>query len=699
MLNCSLLRALIDHKYITMKKQVICYIFMFSCVGVLAQDDLAKKKIDSLYYHIKKTKDDTLKINLYEKIWYLTGSISTDKAWQYNDTIFTLSKKLNYEKGFAFCDFNRATLLGNTNPKEAIILAKKAKMFFKNKNDTYYYLRTVMSLSYAYMVDNQNNNVVAEIEKNLDIATKSKDISVIGSLHYYLGYSYNIIERNDKALYHLKKAFMYAELEDNDESKYAVYLAIAGIYKDLLQYEKALYYLNLSAKLKISDFSIHSMQLSKTELYIAMHLFDKSLLVAQDDYKFFKAYPKTIFANVSVLNLAKCYLCLEKYTIAIDYLKQLEIFTVDPSLTVEVYLYLSKCYLKSKQLDKSKFYIDKAFFLFDQAQTNIIRKDIFLVKYEVEKLKGNYQNALLFHEKYNALTEKMSSRINKDRILELQTDFEVTEKESKIKSIQVASLQKSNQIDKQRRYLTYGGIGLVLALLGILVFIKVYRAIKKKNTIIGGNNIALQSSIIEKEILLKEIHHRVKNNLQLVMSLLNIQSQEVDNTMADFLIVSQSRIISMSLIHESLYQTENLSKVDFKAYVTKLTEAIVASQNNLHTDVQLKIEMDAIYFDIQTAIPLGLIINELVNNAYKHAFKQQQKGLITLVLKQTEDSYELLVCDDGAGVSVELTAKKTLGMELVQQLVLQIKGVLHIQNDLGLSYNIIFENQTISYEK
>jgi two-component sensor histidine kinase len=232
--------------------------------------------------------------------------------------------------------------------------------------------------------------------------------------------------------------------------------------------------------------------------------------------------------------------------------------------------------------------------------------------------------------------------------------------------------------------------------------LKLYRTIKKKNSLISINNTELENakaqlekSVEVKETLLREIHRRVKNNLQLVMSLLYIQSKEKDKNMNDFLEISQSRIIAMTLIHGNLYQAEDLSKVNFKEYASSLTQAIIASYNNLQKDIALIIEIDSIYLDIQTSIPLGLIINELISNAYKHAFVNDNKGIITLQLVQNENDFELVVKDNGVGMAEKKSTKKSLGLELVQQLVSQIQGSLRVQDISGLLYLIQFQNKSI----
>jgi two-component system, sensor histidine kinase PdtaS len=251
------------------------------------------------------------------------------------------------------------------------------------------------------------------------------------------------------------------------------------------------------------------------------------------------------------------------------------------------------------------------------------------------------------------------------------------------------------EISNKNNYLFFISILLFLAILSVLFYVKNLKTIKNKNLIIENEKLIVQKSLVEKETLLREIHHRVKNNLQLVMSLLYVQSKEKGTKMDDFIEISQSRILSMSLIHENLYNTGDLSKVDFKNYLHKLTHSIIGSNNNSAQNIQIQIDMEDLYFDIQTAIPLGLIINELISNAYKHAFVNRSEGIINVAMKQNDNGFEAVIKDNGVGMTEKEISKKTLGQELVKQLVAQVNGVLEIQNNLGMQYIIHFKN--ISY--
>ena len=202
----------------------------------------------------------------------------------------------------------------------------------------------------------------------------------------------------------------------------------------------------------------------------------------------------------------------------------------------------------------------------------------------------------------------------------------------------------------------------------------------------------LKSSLKEKEVLLKEIHHRVKNNLQIISSLLRLQSGYIKDKQAlDIFQDSQNRVRAMALIHENLYQTKDLSKIEFSEYIRKLKQNLVRFYNIKNININTNIEK--IFLKLDTAIPCGLIINELISNSIKHAFKNTQKGEIHVeFITLQQGKYSLSVSDNGVGVAknIDSLKKQSLGLELVWNLVEQLEGTIVYNSQLGTSFRITF---------
>lgn len=208
---------------------------------------------------------------------------------------------------------------------------------------------------------------------------------------------------------------------------------------------------------------------------------------------------------------------------------------------------------------------------------------------------------------------------------------------------------------------------------------------------------ALKRSLVEKEILLKEIHHRVKNNLQIVTSLLKLQSNYVsDESVKALFKESQNRVHSMSLIHQKLYQTKDISHIDFKDYIDTVTNYLQHSFGILGDRVMIKTDANGISLSIDNAIPAGLIINELVSNSLKHAFGDSKKGEITISLAYDKFNMEywLIVRDSGAGMpeNFDFNNSKSFGLKLVYTLVKQMSGNIEIFSRNGTEFRIMFKS-------
>jgi hypothetical protein len=203
----------------------------------------------------------------------------------------------------------------------------------------------------------------------------------------------------------------------------------------------------------------------------------------------------------------------------------------------------------------------------------------------------------------------------------------------------------------------------------------------------------IRSSLAEKEVMLKEIHHRVKNNLQVISSLLNLQSaQEQDPATVAALKESQGRVRSMALVHEELYRSTDLADIDMASYVRKLTNNLFFAYQPAGTRVTLDIDVHDVYLPVDAAVPCGLIINELISNSLKYAFRKRSKGAITVRFQREGDSFRLMVGDDGVGLPLEVDIEhsESLGLQLVSILAKQLRATLEVSRSQGTSFALSF---------
>ena len=207
----------------------------------------------------------------------------------------------------------------------------------------------------------------------------------------------------------------------------------------------------------------------------------------------------------------------------------------------------------------------------------------------------------------------------------------------------------------------------------------------------------IKASLREKEMLLREIHHRVKNNMQLISSLLRLQSGYIkDKKYIEMLKESQNRIRSMAFIHEKLYQSKDLANIDFNGYIKNLADDLFRSYG-ASISIALKTDIEGVSLEIDTAIPCGLIINELVSNSLKHAFPEDREGEIKIALRRTDrNEVELVVSDDGIGIPEDLDFRNTesLGLQLVTSLAeSQLQGKTELNRAKGTEFRIKFKER------
>jgi len=220
------------------------------------------------------------------------------------------------------------------------------------------------------------------------------------------------------------------------------------------------------------------------------------------------------------------------------------------------------------------------------------------------------------------------------------------------------------------------------------------RLVEERTMELSAKNDRLRASLAEKEVLLKEVHHRVKNNLQIITTLLDLQFESIDDERTlRALRDSQDRIKALALVHEKLYQSSDLGSIDFAEYIEKLARFLCSTYMTDPERITLKVDAGHLPLEIERAIPCGLIVNELVSNAFKHAFPDGRKGEITIHLHSEDDGQIwLTVTDNGTGLApgVDFRDTATLGLQLVNMLTKQLAGEIELRNENGASFTLSF---------
>ena len=321
--------------------------------------------------------------------------------------------------------------------------------------------------------------------------------------------------------------------------------------------------------------------------------------------------------------------------------------------------------------------------------------------YKLDSVRGDFRSAfnhLLFYK------TKMDSILSENRVRQLQVlgvEYETALKEDSIKlknkniqvltqqnSLQQAKLQQANLI----KNVTIAGTVLAFVIIGLLY--RLYRQKQKNNKVITQKNEQLQHYLTEKEWLLKEIHHRVKNNLQTVMSLLNSQSAYIDNEPALTAIHdSQHRVHAISLIHQKLYNADNVSSIDISLYIRELV-SYLRDAFDTGQRIRFDLNIEKLEMDVSQAVPLGLILNEAITNSIKYAFPGSRDGVIAISLAPSTipNHFILSISDDGVGMprNFDTNKKGSLGMSLIAGLSEDLAGSFSIENNSGTTLKITF---------
>lgn len=320
--------------------------------------------------------------------------------------------------------------------------------------------------------------------------------------------------------------------------------------------------------------------------------------------------------------------------------------------------------------------------------------------------KGNYKDAYEISQLLKQANDSLAKNETRQRILQEKLRYDSLQQSERNKTYQKDIFQKQTEVESSRKIVYLVIAAFALALLLALAFYRNYRNTKKANRIIAQQQQEteekkriIEISLTEKETLLKEIHHRVKNNLQIISSLLNLQANRTDDeNLKRIMNEAKNRISSMALIHQKIYQSGNLSSVDFQAYIEQMAQSIDANFNHEKKNITQQINTHGISLDIDTSIPLGLIINELLTNSYKYAFAGRNSGTITISLREKNaEELELHMADDGKGLpeNFDPATLNSLGLKLVKGLASQVKGTVRFESNKGTHCFIDFKKPVV----
>jgi two-component sensor histidine kinase len=598
-------------------------------------------------------------------------------------------KRLDYKKGILQVENAQANLIfmyGNL--KKAMILFQENLTATKNENFEELQITNLSGIGRICWMQGEYKQALEKYNTAKQLAFDTQNKYLLGMIYLFTGIVYQDMGFYELAVENMQNSLMIFE-KMNYYTKLPYALNYLGsVYYDFYEYDNAYKYITRAIEIFDKTGDTWGMALScrflgriyKAEFMLdsAQHFFDKSLSLAKQlNDQSGELYSRRFLGEVFI-DQGK----YEKAAALFNENLQKSYIEKNMQEKVNNLCDLGVLYLSRKQYTKALKYLHESAILADSLhlfyENMIINKHI-AKAYEQS---GNYKTALYYVNIFKSLSDSIFSDKKRKNIEELQLKYETEKKNNEISQLRIQQLSQQTKI-KQQRIISYSmAAGLILVIFIVLILWHSYNHKKKANH--------------EKEVLLKEIHHRVKNNLQTISSLLSLQGSYVaDERIKDAVRESQGRVKSMALIHQMLYQQDHLSKINFGKYIHQLHDAISGSYLNTGTNVKYIIKCEDVELDIDTAIPLGLIANELIINAYKYAFNNRDNGIISVSLNGIEkNKYSFVVKDNGKGITQDFKIENTntLGLKLVYLLVRQIRGEIQCKVENGTEFRIIFED-------
>lgn len=466
----------------------------------------------------------------------------------------------------------------------------------------------------------------------------------VGALHYQQ-YDY------DQALTYFLKSMDIRRQLNNPEEVAKSMINIALIFNKTEQYDSSLFYLHSS----LAPFVDSADQLMESIVYLNLGS-TFSYMQTFDSAKYYFNKSETIQKKIG-----------DHEGLGVLYRKLGELYSEEnePLKALDYYT-LSLEYVK-KLGDIGRFIETK------QAQ--------YLV-YEAMK---DYKNAYRIQSEYLILRDSLINIKNKETINEYNAKYESEQKERVITELELeqksAALALANSQNQRNVFIS--GFAILIILIGFLY--QRYTTKRKTSELLTEKNIEITNALEDRETLLKEIHHRVKNNLQVISSLLNLQAGSLDDEAAiDAVKEGQNRVKSMALIHQKLYSTDDIRGVDIQDYLENLVSELFSAFGVDREQIESKVSTQNLKLDIDTVIPLGLILNELITNSLKYAFEDTKHGLLVIDIAEVDNKLLVTVRDNGKGMDEETVKNSnSFGWKMIKSLSRKLKAEINVKNEQG----------------
>ena len=673
-------------------------------------------KVASLNILPEKISTDTSRFVEYMALGQAWESKNFDSALRYYERALSISEINNWpdEKAKALINIGFAYFYSLNSNKSIDYLEQGLDIYTKINNkkgqlDTYYNLGTFYGYFEDYIKSIENYNMAARL--GLEINDENR----LGMIYNNLGLMFQYSGNYDKAnLYQFKALAMKEKIGDTTID--ITHLNIGLNYLQQQNFEKSLEYYKYALDLFIQKNNrpdIAHCHKNIGDVFLEMGELDAATESYQKAYSIYGELNDQESMARHFMVMGNIYRKQNLYSKADEaYQTALNLFPENGSK--RLLFYINKNYaelfleLASENPNGNIQYLNKVISFGEKmseiAETSgsiALQNESYEILYNAHKAMGNRSKAIEYADKFMASKDLLFSEQKQKTIVNIQTKYETEKKELEIDFLNnendliTTSLSQSNTIRQNQRIIIYLLVaGFILVLVSILVIYRFYRLTKSANARLNEQNLIISRQKNEIEILLKEVHHRVKNNLQIITSLLDLQLMGIDNpeTKAT-LLDAQSRLKSIALIHQVLSQSEKGKNVSFNNFVVELAGHI---KNSVHGEKPITVDVDipdTIRFNINTSIPLGLILNELLTNAFKYAFAEKESGRIAINLTTKPDGkYCMEVIDNGCGLPIgfDIRTSTSLGLSLISTLSGQLSGKINYEYLHGAKFTLLF---------
>lgn len=538
-----------------------------------------------------------------------------------------------------------------------------------------------------------------------ELADASDDPKIKGEYHITYANVAKVRSKFNEAINNSLKALSYFESINYSKGIIEGNTIIGHMYTLRGEFESSFPYYNLSIKKSEADnlplYKINALIGKGNALYYLDSVDAAESLLKEAISLTEKFNPKDRKMTAGLYsNTGNIYLDKEDYIQAASYYKKgFNIYyEMNDKYGMSLTAYnLGDAFLGLNEYDSSKKYFNINLFLGQELQNLEEIKFAYKGFTNLYEQQGDFQSALESYYQYIAYSDSIRDEQYSAQLEALTQKYKEDEK----LKLAEEKLAHSEEIrEKQREVNIILGIGIVIVAIAILVVLILYnRSIKTRKLLlqtskeIEEKNKKIDKALHQKETLLKEVHHRVKNNLQLIASLLNLQSATMENESArEAIDESKSRVQAIALMHKGLYQDDNYNSVDLQSYVSELVDNLKMLSNSTELSIKFDVKVNPIQLDIDKSVPIGLILSELISNSLKHAFNENHTGAIDISITELNQKLLLEYADNGSGLpeNFKIEEQETLGFTVICALADQVEGELHLSSYAPLQLRLEF---------